>query len=79
MYSMHPNIYLQMNRQDRERAMIQRALERAARAGGEQRPGLVRGGIISFARLAHQAGGALTSLHLGASGGTSPVAGSSSH
>ena len=79
MYPVHPNIYLEMTRQDRERAMIERALERAARSGGEQRPGLVRGGISSFARLAQQAGSAITSLHLGAFGGTSPVAGSSSH
>ena len=28
--------------------MAQNALERAARAGGTQRPGLVRGGISSF-------------------------------
>ena len=79
MYSMHPNTYLEMIEQDRERAMIQRALERAARSGGEQRPGVFRGGITSFARLARQAGNAVTSLHLGAFGGTSPVAGSSSH
>ena len=79
MYSMHPNIYVEMTRQDREREMIQRALERAARAGGEQRPGLFRGGIISFGRLARQAGTALSSFQLGGFGGTSPVAGSSSH
>jgi hypothetical protein len=79
MYSMHPNTYLWMIEQDRERAMIQRALERAARSGGEQRPGLIRGGITSFAQLARQAGNAITSLHLGAFGGTSPVAGSSSY
>jgi hypothetical protein len=79
MYSMHPNTYLEMIEQDRERAMIQRALERAARSGGAQRPGLIRGGLTSFARLARQAGVAVTSFHLGAFGGTSPVAGSSSH
>ena len=79
MYPVHPNLYLEMTRQDREHAMIQRALERAARSGGEQRPGLVRGGITGFTRLARKAGSTLTSLHLGAFGGTSPVAGSSSH
>ena len=79
MYSMHPNTYLEMIEQDRERAMIQRALERAARSGGEQRPGLVRGGLTSFARLARQAGTAITSIHPRAFGGTSPVAGSSSY
>ena len=78
MYSMHPNIYVQMARQDSERALIQGALERAARAGGEQRPGLIRGGISSFTRLAREAGTAITSIQLGAFGGTSPVAGSSS-
>jgi hypothetical protein len=79
MYSMHSKTYLQIIAQDRERAMIQRAFERAARSGGEQRPGLIRGGITSFARLARRAGTALTSIHLGGFGGTSPVAGSSSH
>ena len=79
MYPVHPNLYLEMTRQDRERAMIQRALERAARTGGEQRPGLARGGLSSFARLARQAGEALISIHPGGFGGTSPVAGSSSH
>ena len=36
---MHPETFLWMHEQDRERAMTQRALERAARGGGEQRPG----------------------------------------
>ena len=79
MYPMHPNTYLEMLEQDRERAMVQRALERAARSGGEQRPGLVRGGISSFARLARKASNAVTSINLGGFGGTSQVAGSSSH
>jgi hypothetical protein len=78
MWAMHPNTYLELMAQDRERAMTQRALERAAKAGGEQRPGLVRGGISSFARLARKAGAAVTSINLGGFGGTSPVAGSSS-
>jgi len=79
MYSMHPNTYLELHELERERAMTQRALERAARSGGEQKPGLVRGGISSFARLARMAGNAVTSIHLGSFGGTSQVAGSSSH
>jgi hypothetical protein len=48
---MHPDIHIWLQEQDRERAMTQHALERAARAGGTQQPGLVRGGISSFARL----------------------------
>jgi hypothetical protein len=47
----HPKIFLWMVEQDRERAMAQRALERAARSGGEQRPGAARGGFSSFARV----------------------------
>ncbi len=45
----HPKTFLWMMEQDRERAMTQRALERAARSGGEQRPGLARGGFTSLA------------------------------
>lgn len=48
---MHPDIHIWLQEQDRERAMTQNALERAARAGGTQTPGLVRGGISSFARF----------------------------
>ncbi len=77
MLTMHPDTFLWLAEQDRERAMTQRALERAARAGGEQRPGIVRGGISSFTALAHKAGAAVNSFHLGGFGGTSPVAGSS--
>jgi DNA-binding CsgD family transcriptional regulator len=33
---MYPEMYLWLQEQDRERAMTQRALERAARAGGER-------------------------------------------
>ncbi len=47
---MHPNDYLWIHEQERERQMTQRALERAARSGGEQRPDLARGGIAAFAR-----------------------------
>ena len=52
---MHPDIHIWLQEQDRERAMAQHALERAARAGGTERPGLVRGGISSFARLFRRA------------------------
>lgn len=54
---MHPDIHIWLQEQDRERAMAQHALERAARAGGVQQPGLVRGGISSFARLLRRATG----------------------
>src|SRR5712691_1468722 len=51
---MHPNEYLWLVEQDRERAMTKRALERAAREGGEQHPGVARGGIIGFVRVLRQ-------------------------
>ena len=54
---MHPDIHIWLQEQDRERAMTQHALERAARTGGIQRPGLVRGGLSSFARLLRRAAG----------------------
>lgn len=62
---MHPTTHLWMIEQDRERAMTQRALERAARSGGEQHPGLARGGISGFTRILRQATGAASRLHLG--------------
>ena len=50
MQIMDPTTHLWLVEQDRERAMTQRALERAARAGGSPRPGEIRGGI-SLAKL----------------------------
>ena len=67
MLYLHPETYLRIIEQDREREMAQRALERAARSGGEQRPGLVRGGISSFAGVLRQAGAAITGLRPGGS------------
>ena len=52
---MHPKTYLWIQEQDRERMFQQRALQRAARSGGEQRPGLVRGGIASIVKFVRQA------------------------
>ena len=52
---MHPKTYLWLQEQDRERMFQQRALQRAARSGGEQRPGLVRGGIASIVKFVRQA------------------------
>jgi hypothetical protein len=65
MQNMDPTTHLWLVEQDRERAMTQRALERAARAGGEQRPWQARGGILGLARALHQAGVSLTSFNLG--------------
>jgi hypothetical protein len=63
MYNLHPDTYLWMVEQDRERAMTQHALERAARSGGAQRPGLARGGISIFARFLRRAGSAAANIH----------------
>ena len=60
-----PDTYLRMLEQDRERMQTERALQRAAREGGEQRPGLERGGISSFARFLRKAGSAATNIRLG--------------
>jgi hypothetical protein len=75
MLTMHPNTVLWLQEQDRERAMTQRALERAARSGGEQRPGLARGGINGFARVLRRAGSAVASFHLGCPRPTSDLSG----
>lgn len=69
MYTVDPKTYLWMVEQDRERAMTQHALERAARSGGEQRPGLLRGGIAAITRLVRQAGSSATNLRLGGTHG----------
>jgi hypothetical protein len=66
---MHPKTYLWLQEQDRERMFQQRALQRAAQSGGEQRPGLVRGGIASIVKFVREA----TSGHLGDSAGTGPT------
>ena len=64
MQIMDPTTHLWLVEQDRERAMTQRALERAARAGGSPRPGEIRGGI-SLAKLLQRAGQRLTWLTSG--------------
>jgi hypothetical protein len=78
MYHLHPEIYLRLIEQDREREMTQRALERAARSGGEQRPGLARGGINAVARVRGLAAAALTHVRFGGSQPTSSLNGSAS-
>lgn len=59
---MHPDTYLWLVEQDRERAMTKRALERAAREGGQQHPGLERGGISGLVRTLRQSA---SSIHFG--------------
>ena len=54
---MHPKTFLWIQEQDRERMFQQRALERAAKSGGEQRPGIVRGGLASIVKFIRQATG----------------------
>jgi hypothetical protein len=71
-----PQTYLWMVDQDRERAMAQRALERAARSGGEQRPGLARGGFTSVAKLLRQAGTTITQFTIGGPSATTNLSGS---
>jgi hypothetical protein len=56
---MHPISHLALLDWEREYALKQRALERAARDGAFQRPGLARGGISSFARLLRRAAAAI--------------------
>ena len=73
---MHPKTYLWLQEQDRERMLTERALQRAAREGGEQRPGLARGGITSFARLLRKAGYAVTHIRVSGPRETSSLSGS---
>jgi uncharacterized protein (DUF2267 family) len=73
---MHPDSYLWLIEQDRERAMAQRALERAAREGGEQRPDLARGGISALFRVLRQAA-ATVNLRSAGPSGTSQLTGPS--
>lgn len=71
----HPKTVFWMVDQDRERAMTQRALERAAREGHE-RPGLFRGGLTSLAKAVRGAAAGATGVHFGGSprpGATGPT------
>ena len=72
---LHPNDYLWMAEQDRDRAMAQRALERAARSGGTDQPGAVRGGLTSLAAILRRAAAATSQIRLGGSNPTAPVGG----
>jgi hypothetical protein len=59
---LHPETHLWLIEQDRERAMAKRALERAAREGGQQNPGVARGGISGLVRVLRQS---VATIHLG--------------
>ena len=59
---MHPESYIEMVDQDRERAMTQRALQRAAREGGAKQPGQARAGIVGLAASLRSA--ATTAFHV---------------
>ena len=72
---LHPNDYLWMAEQDRDRAMAQRALERAARSGGNDQPGAVRGGLTSLAAILRRAAAATTQIRFGGSNPTAPLGG----
>ena len=65
MQIMDPTTHLWLVEQDRERAMTRRALERAARAGGEQRPWLARGGILGLATVLRRAGASISTFTFG--------------
>ena len=70
---LHPNDYLRMAEQDRDRAMAQRALERAARSGGEDQPGAIRGGLTSLAAILRRAAATTTQIRLGGSRPPAPL------
>jgi hypothetical protein len=72
MMHLHPNDYLWMAEQDRDRAMAQRALERAARSGGDDQPGAFRGGLTSLAAILRRA---TTQIRLGGSNPAAPLGG----
>jgi len=65
MQIMDPTTHLWLVEQDRERAMTRRALQRAARAGGEQRPWIARGGILGFATALRRAGATISTFTFG--------------
>ena len=67
---MHPISHLALLDWEREYGMKQRALERRARDGAYQQPGLARGGISSFARFLRRAAAAID-LRPGSAGRTS--------
>jgi hypothetical protein len=72
-----PETHLWLIEQDRERAMAKRALERAARDGGVQRPGLARGGISALVRVLRQAAAPSGRPRSASPSGTSEVTGAS--
>ena len=75
---MHPDTYLWLVEQDRERAMTKRALERAAREGGDQHPGLDRGSISGFVRNLAQSAASTIRFGSSAAGPSSRLSGPTS-
>jgi hypothetical protein len=71
--NMHPETFLWLHEQDREREATQRALERAARGGGRD-DGTARGGI-SLSQALGRARDAVTHIHLGGPRSASPLTG----
>ena len=65
MQVMDPTTHLWLVDQDRERAMTRRALQRAARDGGEQRPWLARGGILDLATVLRRAEASISTFSFG--------------
>ena len=72
---LHPNDYLRMAEQDRDRAMAQRALERAARSGGQDQPGAFRGGLTSLAAIIRRAAASTSQIRLGGARPAAPLSG----
>jgi hypothetical protein len=73
---MYPNAHLWLQEQDRERMLAQRALQRAAREGRDQRADVDRGGINAFARLRNAVSSALQ-IRLGTGRSTNDLSGTS--
>jgi hypothetical protein len=75
--NLDPTTQLWLINQDREREISKRALQRAAREGGAQQPGLVRGGISGLAKVLRRTASAAGRFNPGRTGSTTPLAGAS--
>ena len=73
---MHAETYLRMVEQDRERMLAERALQRAAREGRDERAGVDRGGINAFTRFRSAVSSALH-FRFGPGGATNDLTGTS--
>jgi hypothetical protein len=72
-----PTTQLWLIQQDREREISKRALQRAAREGEIQQPGLVRGGISGLAKVVRRTASAAGHFNAGRPRSTTPLAGAS--